>query len=267
MVKKTTSQNTKKQKETPAKIQKVTTKTDTKDKTKKTLTFWPSSTTREDKISLFSFCLGMIVMTCFFVLDLQIRDYIYKQDTTTHLKVLTHQLQAERRIRQNMSTCDNKKSHRSKARAQKNILKCPPIWQRQATFNPAEYAPYDAQGTLTLSGNICSILPEGAICPEKFDVFVNPKTSYSDEWWTKHWAGTHGISQVDERALKYNKQGSVQAGGQFTITNLPAGTYYVGAAACVKLTENKPCRNMRWGTQASLNQSTEVSLKQVYPNK
>ncbi|MBR6675612.1 MAG: hypothetical protein IKL32_06840 [Alphaproteobacteria bacterium] len=263
--KKTTTKETNiKTKKTPVKSEDVS--TNTKESSKK-LTFWPAGTTREDKVSLFSFCLGMIVMTCFFVLDLQIRDYIYKQDSTTHLKVLTRQLHAERRARRHIPTCDCNQPHCPKAHIKKPVLKCPPVWQRQAIFNPTEYAPYDAQGTLTISGNICSALPKGAICPEKIDVFVNPKTSYSDEWWTKHWTGRHGISKVDERALKYNKQGTVQAGGQFTITNLPTGTYYVGAAACVSIAPDKPCHNMRWGTQISLNKNTEVSLNQVFPKK
>lgn len=270
MIKKTTSKKTTtkeaniKTKKAPTKSEDVSTNAT---ESSKKLTFWPAGTTREDKVSLFSFCLGMVVMTCFFVLDLQIRDYIYKQDSTKNVKVLTRQLQAERRAHRHIPTCGCNQPRCPKAHINKPILKCPPVWQRQAIFNPTEYAPYDVQGTLTISGNICSSLPKGAVCPEKIEVFVNPKTSYSDEWWTKHWTGTHGISKVDERALKYNKQGTVQAGGQFTITDLPAGTYYVGAAACASVAQGKPCRNMRWGTQLSLDKNTEISLKQVFPKK
>lgn len=268
MAKKITSKNTKAPKETPQKTKEASpksTKTSVKTKSKKTLTFWPASTTREDKISLLSFCLGMIVMTCFFVLDLQIRDHIYKQNSTAHLKVLTRKMHTDRHKR--IPTCNCTQPTCPKAHIKKPVLKCPPVWQRQAVFNPTEYAPYDIQGTLSISGNICSSLPKGSICPEKIDVFVNPKTSYSDEWWTKHWTGTHGISKVDERALKYNKQGVVQPGGQFTITDLPAGTYYVGAAACVSVGQGRPCRNMRWGAQLSLDKNTEIFLKQVFPKR
>lgn len=263
MARKTTTKTTKAKKETPNKTTQPVSKT--KEKSKKTLTFWPESTTREDKVSLFSFCLGLIVMTCFFIIDLQVRDYVYRHDSTTYLKSLARHIQNERQAQPNAPACNCEQKKHPKLHVKKPILKCPPTWKRQTVFNPKEYAPYDIQGNLTISGNVCSSLPEGSICPDKIDVFVNPKTSYSDEWWTKHWAGKYGISDVDQRALKYNKQGTVQAGGQFSITNLPAGTYYVGATACVSSAPNKPCRTIRWGTQVSLDKNTDISLKQVHP--
>lgn len=279
MATKTTAKKTKAQKETQVEIkskpklkqkptpkQKATSKTTPKDTPKK-LTFWPETTTREDKVSLLSFCLGMIVMTCFFVLDLQIRNYVYKPERAQYLKVLTHQLQNHRKARSHISTCNCNKPQCPKVHAKKPALKCPPVWQRKAVFNPQEYAPYDTPGALTISGDVCASLPKGAICPKNIDVFVNPKTSYSDEWWTKHWTGTYGISKVDERAIKYNKKGSVQENGQFSITDLPAGTYYVGATACVSRAPNKPCRNTRWGTQVSIEKDTQVSLKRIHPKR
>ena len=159
MIKKTTSKKTTtketdiKTKKTPTKSEDVSTNAT---ESSKKLTFWPAGTTREDKVSLFSFCLGMVVMTCFFVLDLQIRDYIYKQDSTKNVKVLTRQLQAERRAHRHIPICGCNQPRCPKAHINKPILKCPPVWQRQAIFNPTEYAPYDVQGTLTISGNICS---------------------------------------------------------------------------------------------------------------
>ena len=273
MVTKTITKKTKSKKEPITKKTETETKVKTKSKTPiaeksaKKITFWPASTTREDKISLFSFCLGMVVMTCFFVLDLQIRDYFYKQDHSAQLKTLTRQIQNNRKSRHRVPTCNCNQPKCPKAHINKPVLKCPPVWQRQVAFNPQEYAPYDVEGTLTISGNVCNSLPKGAICPEKIDVFVNPKTSYSDEWWTKHWTGIHGISKVDERALKYNKQGSVQKNGQFSIEKLPAGTYYVGAAACVSTAPNKPCQETRWGAQVSIDKNTDVSLKHIRPKR
>ncbi|MBR5130852.1 MAG: hypothetical protein IKV03_06490 [Alphaproteobacteria bacterium] len=253
-------------KEQPKKTTK-TTKT-TKTETKRNLSFWPANTSREDKVSLLSFCLGMIVMTCFFVLDLQIRDNFQKQDSNSYLKLLTRQMQMEQRTRHHFPHCNCKQATCPAAKINKPTLKCPPVWQRQVIFNPLEYAPYDAQGTLTISGNIYHSLPKGVKYHiEKADVFVNPKTSYSDEWWTKHWTGSYGISKVDERALKYNKAGTVQTNGDFSITNLPSGTYYVGATACVSKKAGTPCRNIRWGTEVSINEDTKVTLNKVFTKR
>lgn len=237
---------------------------------KTSLPFFPVGTPREDKISLFSFCLGMIVMACFFVLDLQIRNHIEMERANKALIMSAHRakltyLTNQIRARQAKCGCQKKYPMAQKHTKKNCPVKCPPVWQRQAQFNPTEYAPYDVAGTLTLSGNICSDLPKGSVCPEKIDVFVNPKTTYSEEWWTKHWTGTNGISKTDERALKYNKHGTVKKGGDFTIEKLPAGTYYVGAITCVKNTEKAPCKPVRLGTEIQLDKSTRVSLKQVFP--
>ena len=239
---------------------------------KEKLSFFPKGTPREDKISLLSFCLGMIVMACFFVIDLQIRNHLEMNRLNNQLKITTYQLRSARSValahhRQADRICGCNKKSCQKIHRRKSAVKCPPIWQRQVPFNPQQYAPYDFAGTLKITGNVCEILPKGVTCPEKIDVFVNPKTDYSDEWWTKHWAGTNGISKTDERALKYNKKGSVQKDGSFEITQLPTGTYYVGAAMCIATTPGHPCKPIRLGAEIKLDKNMTVSLKQVFPVK
>lgn len=242
-------------------------KTEKQNDVKKTkLTFFPAGTSREDKVSLFSFCLGMIVMTCFFVIDLQIRNHMEMERLSNQLKMTTYQTRLARKAQMAHARCAHCKcGGAQKTGAKAKRVKCPPVWQRQAVFNPAQYAPYDVAGTLRLTGNVCADLPKGVACPEKIDVFVNPKTDYSDEWWTKHWAGVNGISKTDERALKYNKHGVVQKDGSFVIDALPAGTYYVGAHMCVSEVADRPCRPVRFGTEVQIDKDASVVLKQVFP--
>ena len=173
MATKTTEKKQKIKKEPTAKNttteRKATTKikTPTKESASPKITFWPATTTREDKISLLSFCLGMIVMTCFFILDLQIRSYIHKKDHHTHVQAITRQLQINRKKHHQIPTCNCTRPNCPKAHINKPVLKCPPVWQRQVAFDPQEYAPYDVNGTLTISGNICDSLPKGVACPKK----------------------------------------------------------------------------------------------------
>lgn len=235
------------------------------------------SVTREDKLSLLSFCLGMIVMTCFFTLDLHVRNYMeiksWEKQMITMMK--NRQVVAGRQVRcqhtpaaqkcgcMNQTPC---KKHKKRG-AQKvgTCQKCPPVWKRVVPFNIEEYKPYDVTGTLTLSGNICNALPKGTDCPEKISVFINPKTSYSDEWWTKHWNGSFGITKADEQALKYNKKTTTDSKGNFTFSNLPAGSYYVGAEVCSKTKKQKRCKSMRLGTLVKLDKDTTASVEVVYP--
>lgn len=229
---------------------------------------WPplfsKDVTKEDKIALLSFCLGMVVMTCFFILDLQIRNTLETQRVEE--RVLASLNRATLIQKQaGVTQAKPKRTHRPTTQVQKQApVQCPPVWNRQATFNPEEYAPYDTVGTLTLSGNVCSVLPAGTKCPEHITVFINPQTTYSKEWWTKHWAGTHAISKTDPRALKYNKRVWADTNGAFTFEALPAGAYYIGAEVAAP-TPQKPCQRVRVGAEVILDQNKTVNVRIVSP--
>ncbi len=235
------------------------------------------SVTREDKLSLFSFCLGMIVMTCFFTLDLHIRNYMEVKSWEKQMVMMlkNRSVVADRQVvcqhTPASKNCGCKGQIPCKKHAKKSpkkvvsCPKCPPVWKRVVPFNTEEYKPYDAAGTLTLSGNICDALPKGVRCPKNISVFINPKTSYSDEWWTNHWNGTFGITKPDEQALKYNKKTTTDEKGNFTFSHLPAGSYYVGAEVCSKSKRQKVCQPMRLGTLVKLDKNTTASVKVLYP--
>lgn len=220
--------------------------------------------TREDKISLLSFCLGMIVMTCFFILDFQVRSSIEMRHfenraITTLSQAIAQQKQPiKSRIHHNRRPVHHRALPAQKPVPQK---KCA-VWNRQAEFIPAEYAPYDKVGTLTLSGNVCAVLPAGTKCPSDITVFINPQTTYSHEWWTKHWAGTNAISKGDPRVLKYNKRVWADANGNFTFHALPAGSYYIGADMPAPTKEN-PCKRVRVGAKLTLDKNKVADIQIV----
>lgn len=285
MTKKTTpsSQNKKtvKTDTTTAKKTKETVAPETTKETKKKFSLPPvfsDSVTREDKLSLLSFCLGMIVMTCFFTLDLHIRNYMetksWEKQMIVRLKnrpaIANRQVQCQHTPASKACGCLKQapcKKHGKKAVSKQvgTCAKCPPVWKRVVPFNIEEYKPYDTTGTLTLSGNICDALPKGMNCPEKISVFINPKTSYSDEWWTKHWNGSFGITKPDKQALKYNKQTTTDKNGNFTFSHLPTGSYYVGAEVCSKNPKQKVCRPMRLGTLVKMDKDTAAFMEVVHP--
>ena len=289
MAKKTTSvhQSSKTVKEdttkSTKKVSAETTGKDTKPTNKKSFSlppFFSDSVTREDKLSLLSFCLGMIVMTCFFTIDLHVRNYMEVKSWEKQMVVMlkNRPIIAGRQVHCQHTpaakTCGCKEKapctkHRKKAiqKSTGTCTKCPPVWKRTVPFDINEYKPYDTVGALTLSGNVCDALPKGVKCPTNTTVFINPKTSYSDEWWTKHWNGSFGITKPDEQALKYNKKTTADDKGNFSFTNLPAGSYYIGAEVCTKTKRQKTCQPMRLGTLVKLDKNTTASLKVVHPKK
>lgn len=233
-------------------------------KSKFYIPFFPEGTSREDKISFFSFCLGLIVMACFFIIDLQIRNYLQIREWEDKMRAV-YRTQAA--IQAGIVQVKPTRSYQTIKKTPQASVQCPPVWQRKAQFEPDEYKPYDAVGALKISGNFCADLPKGVACPDHITVFVNPQTSYSNEWWVKHWAGTYGLSKVDERAIKYNKHATVSKDGAFTIGDLPAGTYYVGGSACVKEKNKKGCRNVRLGAVVKLEKDQIIKMQQVFPKK
>lgn len=146
-------------------------------------------------------------------------------------------------------------------------LKGPKKITRKTTFNENEYKPYAQKGNFNLSGNACNMLPDNLECPKKVYVFLNPVTSYSNEWYEKHWAGNKLIENPDKRAWTYHKKAIVEENGNFTFTDLPQGEYYIGAELCAKKIDapTEKCRPIRMGDKITVNSSLQdVSIPVVY---
>lgn len=144
----------------------------------------------------------------------------------------------------------------------------PPV-TRQVAFNEAEYAPYAAGGNAVIEGNACFTLSDGSEkCFEGIEVFINPVTSYSDEWYNRGWAGRECLPAADERAFAYNKKVKTGKNGAFKFEKLKSGSYYVGAAVCLPATKDaKVCRSARYASKVTMKNRVKTTLKKVYPSK
>ena len=154
---------------------------------------------------------------------------------------------------------------------QRNKMPPPPFKpkkkSRKVAFNESEYKPYAQKGDLSLSGNACNMLPDNLECPKKVYVFLNPVTSYSNEWYKEHWAGNKLIENPDKRAWTYHKKAVVQENGDFVFSNLPQGEYYIGAELCAKQIDmpNEKCHPLRLGDKITVNASLQdVSIPVVH---
>lgn len=219
---------------------------------------FPPETTREDKLCLLSFLLGMILMASFFMIDFQVRSYIELRRWENRVLFALqnpdpslYQDRAQRRTRQ-----------RPAAQPVKNA--CPPVLPRTAAFIESEYAPYGVKGDAEIKGSVCAALPAGIKCPENLSVFINPVTTYSKEWWTKHWAGKNALSPADKRANQYNVWTKADKNGMFEFDDLAAGSYYIGADACITFTPNQPCTKVRLGKQVTVKDEIKTDLDIVF---
>jgi hypothetical protein len=99
---------------------------------------------------------------------------------------------------------------------------------RRAAFIEAEYQPYLNPGTGVVSGQVLlHTLAGEARYGAGREVYLNPVTSYSSEWWTQSVIGGHELEDGDERARRYERLEIADREGRFAFKELPAGEYYL----------------------------------------
>jgi len=150
---------------------------------------------------------------------------------------------------------------------EKPVFKCPEPVARKVSFVEEEYAPYAGEGNAIIEGSACFTLSNGSEkCFSNVDVFINPVTSYSDEWYNRAWAGREFLQKADERALDFNKIVKTDEKGAFKFSGLKPGSYYVGAAVCLPDSkDSKNCRVARFASKVSMKNRVKTILKKVYP--
>jgi hypothetical protein len=99
---------------------------------------------------------------------------------------------------------------------------------RLVSFNSAEYAPYDRPGTGVIFGQVFLRTQAGEVrYGAGSEVYLDPVTSYSTEWWTRAVVGGRHLEPADAKALAYRKTSVADGEGRFVFPDLPAGEYYV----------------------------------------
>ena len=99
--------------------------------------------------------------------------------------------------------------------------------ERQRSYVEAEYAPYDGQGTASITGQLVAKLPDGGtINRAGNEVVLDPVTSYSTEWYEKHVKGGEELETADIRAGVYTRSTMTDDEGRFRFEKLKPGEYY-----------------------------------------
>lgn len=180
-----------------------------------------------------------------------------------------HLEQMQRSQNQKMKKISKKNTAQKEQVKQKKASGCPCSKQveRTVSFDDADYAAYAQKGEAKIEGKICAKLLDGKEkCFPKVDVFVNPVTPYSDEWYAKGWAGRENLKAPDKRAWNYQRKTKTDENGNFVIADLPEGSYYVGSLFCLPMTsDDKACRLVRYGAKVKVKGTTPVQLEMVYP--
>lgn len=154
--------------------------------------------------------------------------------------------------------------------------------ERMSSYMPVEYAPYLKAGNHVIEGRIMPKAVVGrrhrgqagrfekefvpVLC--RAEVFANPVTSYSREWFNRNWAGVENIEDADPRVWRTHFKAKVRPDGSFVFENLPAGEYFVAARACVRFhPAQRGCKEVRFGKRVQTGVSGSILLNPVYRAK
>jgi len=105
---------------------------------------------------------------------------------------------------------------------------------KRIPFPAAEYNHYAGTGKGTIKG---SIYVKNAYDEKVFGngtrLYLNPVTSYSNQWYTKSYIGGKKMEKADPRLFNYLKFTASDSNGVFAFYGVPSGSYYlVGTVEC-----------------------------------
>jgi len=108
--------------------------------------------------------------------------------------------------------------------------------QRMA-FPVEEYSHISKRGYSTVTGSIYVENSNSGekIMGQKVKLWLNPVTSYSNQWYEQDYLGGYKLSKIDKRIFNYMKLEYSKADGSFRFSGVPRGDYYlVGSVNCTE---------------------------------
>lgn len=98
-------------------------------------------------------------------------------------------------------------------------------------FPVDEYANLSVRGDGVVTGHVYMKSPDGNVkVGSGIDVFLNPATSYSEQWYKVSVLGGQQLGPHDDRMMNYMKIVTTDEEGNFKITGVPEGQYYLQAS-------------------------------------
>ena len=132
-------------------------------------------------------------------------------------------------------------------------------------FPVEEYMHLRRMGKGTIKGRI--YLEDGMgtkIYGRNTRLYLNPKTSYSDQWYEESYLGGHKMQKADDRLFDYLRFTSSDTQGNFAFYGVPSGSYYlIGTVKCASECGYATPKNVRIATLVTVhgNETVHKDLK------
>ncbi|MCB4765301.1 MAG: carboxypeptidase regulatory-like domain-containing protein [Sulfurovum sp.] len=122
------------------------------------------------------------------------------------------------------------------------------------SFPMDEYSLLEHTGKGTIRGKIYIINGYGKkIYGRTTRLYLNPKTSYSDQWYNESYIDGRKMEKADDRLFNYLRFTSSDINGNFAFYGVPSGSYYlIGIVKCSRECGYKNLKNIRITTEVSV---------------
>ena len=97
-------------------------------------------------------------------------------------------------------------------------------------------------------------------------LYLNPMTSYSEQWYKESYLGGHKMEKADDRLFNYLRFTASNSEGKFAFYGVPSGNYYlIGTVKCGEECGYSRPKNIRIATQVSVygNEVIEKDLVRI----
>ena len=125
---------------------------------------------------------------------------------------------------------------------------------KRIAFPASEYYPYAGVGKGTIKGNIYINNSHGEkVMGSETRLYLNPVTSYSDQWYKKSYVGGRKMEEADSRLFNYLKFTASNTQGAFAFYGVPSGNYYlIGTVKCGTECGYSDVKSIRIATKVSV---------------
>jgi len=97
-------------------------------------------------------------------------------------------------------------------------------------------------------------------------LYLNPATSYSDQWYRESYIGGYKMEKADSRLFNYLRFTAADSDGKFAFYGVPSGSYYlIGTVKCGTECGYDTPKNIRIATKVSVygNKIVEKDLSRI----
>jgi len=136
-------------------------------------------------------------------------------------------------------------------------------------FPVDEYKSIRKIGRSTVSGNVFleNSYTSDKVMGKKVKLYLNPVTSYSEQWYQESYLSGYKMSKSDPRLFNYLKFTMSNAAGKFNFFGVPSGQYYlVGTMNCGSECGFEEAQSVRLVKEISVGRgTTKVDLMKNVP--